>query len=282
METVLEILRKTTDFLARKELPSPRLEAELLLAHALGLKGRLELYLQYERPLDDATLGRLRDLVRRRGARVPWQHLLGEVEFHDLKLKVDGRALIPRPETEEMVELILAAATDSPPATLLDLGTGTGALALALAQAFPEAKVVAVDESREALSLAAENVARHPLLAPRVSLRRSNWWAGVPETFDLVVANPPYLTEQEWASAQPEVKDHDPYAALVAAEAGLADLREILIGAPAHLRPGGHLWLETGLDHHEALAELAATTGFTSWSSHDDLSGRSRFFHAVI
>jgi len=281
MDTVLEILRKTTEYFGRKGLPSPRLEAEWLLAHTLGLKGRLELYLQYERPLDGRVLDRLRELVRQRAARVPLQHLLGEVEFHGLKLKVDGRALIPRPETEELVEKIIAS-TEAAPATILDLGTGSGALALALAAAYPQARVVAVDRSSQALALAGENAGRHPGLAGRLELRQSDWWQAVTGRFDLVVSNPPYLTAEEWTSAQPEVRAHDPHEALVAEEDGLADLREILAGAPQHLNPGGRIWLETGIHHHEALAELARMVGFAEWAGLADLAGRPRFFMARL
>lgn len=279
MDTVLDILRKTTGYFEKRGLESPRLEAELLMAHCLGLKGRLELYLQYGKPVEGEALDRLRELVRQRGARVPLQHLIGEVDFHDLKLKVDRRALIPRPETEELVEKIVSA-TSVPPQWILDLGTGSGVLALALAEAFPEARVVAVERSDSALALARENIAGHPRLAKRIDLRQSDWWTAVSERFDLIVSNPPYLTGAEWAEAQPEVREHDPQEALVADEDGLADLREILRGAPAHLLPGGRVWLETGIDQHGALAEVAQAAGFAEWHGHADLTGRPRFFTA--
>src|SRR5688572_17239316 len=146
MFTVLEIIKKTTDFFASKGIDSPRLNAELLIGHALGLK-RMQLYMEFERPLSELDLEKIRPLVRRRAQHEPVQYILGETDFFGLKLKVDRRALIPRPETEQLVEHVVAARKSSPPRSILDLGTGSGAIALALAQAFPGAAVTAVDRS---------------------------------------------------------------------------------------------------------------------------------------
>jgi release factor glutamine methyltransferase len=158
MLTVLEVVRKTADFFAAKGIESPRLNAELLAGHALGL-ARMQLYLQFERALSDAEAERIRSLVRRRAQREPLQYLIGRVEFSGLALKVDRRALIPRPETEYLVETVVGRRADSPPRSILDLGTGTGAIALALAGKWPEASVTATDSSLEALELARENAA---------------------------------------------------------------------------------------------------------------------------
>ncbi|MFH1499596.1 MAG: peptide chain release factor N(5)-glutamine methyltransferase, partial [Verrucomicrobiota bacterium] len=220
MPTILEIIQKTADFFATKGVESPRLNAETLVGHALGLK-RMQLYLQFERPLADADLDRIRPLVKRRAMREPLQHILGTVEWAGLVLKCDRRALIPRPETEYLVELLSARLADGPPATILDLGTGTGALACALATTYPSAAVTAVDLSEEALALATENVAALGL-TERVRLLRSDWFAGLAagETFDLIVANPPYLAEEETAESEPEVRRFEPLTALTAAESG--------------------------------------------------------------
>lgn len=189
MLTVLEIIKRTTEFFEKRGVESARLNAELLIGHALGLK-RMQLYLQFERPLTEAELELIRPLVKRRGNREPLQYLLGVTEFCGLRLKVDRRALIPRPETEYLVEL-LAQKLATPPAAILDLGTGTGALALALATKYPSARVVAVDKSGEALGLAGEN-AKALALAERVQLVASNWFSALPagEKFDLIVSNP--------------------------------------------------------------------------------------------
>ena len=279
MLTVLEVIKKTTEFFAAKGIESPRLNAEQLVGHALRLQ-RMQLYLQFERSLTDAELEAIRPLVRRRGAREPMQYIIGETDFFDLKLKVDRRALIPRPETELLLELVTARQI-TPPDTILDLGTGSGAIALGLARYFPAAAVTAVDLSAEALALARENAAAAGL-AERVTLVRSNWFADVPPAlrFDLIVANPPYLSAEETAETAPEVKAHEPAAALTAAEGGLGDLRAILAGAPRFLTAGGWLALETGITQHPELARLAAEAGFKRTESLPDLTGRDRFLFA--
>jgi len=283
MLTVLEIVKRTTDFLGSKGIESPRLTSELLVGHALGLK-RMQLYVQFEKPLAEADLEKIRPLVRRRAQREPLQYIFGETEWGGLKLKTDRRALIPRPETEYLLELlgeVWKGADAVPPTRILDLGTGTGALALGLATRFPEAKVCAVDRSADALALARENAAALGL-ADRVELRESDWYSnlGDVERFDLIVANPPYLSAHETAEAQPEVKTFEPMSALTSDEDGIADLRKVIAGAPRFLRDGGLLALETGIAQHAKLTELARAAGFTQIESKKDLTGRDRFIFA--
>jgi release factor glutamine methyltransferase len=243
----------------------------------------MQLYLQFERPLSEPELEKIRPLVRRRGQHEPVQYILGATEFHGLRLQVDRRALIPRPETELLIELVgreLAA----PPARILDLGTGSGAIALALAQQYPASQVMAVEASADALALAAENAASTGL-AERVSLLQSNWFEQVPADprFDLIVANPPYLTAAETAAAAPEVREFEPHAALTSAGAdGLADLRAIVAAAPRYLAPGGLLALETGVAQHAVLLPLAREAGFSRVESRPDLTGRDRFVLAFL
>ena len=212
MLTLIEVVKKTSDFFASKGIESPRLNAELLVGHALGLP-RMRLYIEFERPVSDAELGRVRELVRRRGRREPVQHIIGYSDFCGLRLKTDRRALIPRPETELLVEL----------------GPGGGSIALALARAFPTARVTAADASLEALSLAAEN-AEAAGVAERVTFVESDWFERLPagECYDLIISNPPYLSEEETAAAAPEVRDHDPARALTAADGGFADIEKIV------------------------------------------------------
>ncbi len=277
MEPLLSILRKTEAFFTTKGLESPRLTAELVFAHVLGLK-RLELYLQFERPLPPDVLDKARPLVARLALGEPLQYVFGKTRFCDLEILCDKRALIPRPETEELVELLVARFKDSPPADILDLGTGTGAIALALAKAFPQARVLAADRSQEALALAKENAAKNAL-ADRIEFLNTNWFEGVPaRRFGLIVSNPPYLTAQEIQSAAVQVRAHEPASALLAEDNGLADLKTIISGARAFLEAGGLLALETGIDQHTALEKLASDTGFLHTQSLCDLSGRERFF----
>lgn len=281
MLTVLEIIRRTTEFFAKRGVESARLNAELLIGHALGLK-RMQLYMQFERPLMEPELELIRPLVKRRGNREPLQYILGETEFAGLKLKVDRRALIPRPETEYLLEL-LAGRVATPPSAVLDLGTGTGAIALVLAARYPEAVVTAVDQSPEALVLAAENAAKLGL-ETRLRLVRSDWFAALPKgaQFPLIVTNPPYLSDAEVAEAEPEVKEHEPKAALSAGANGAAALEFILREAPAYLAPGGMLACETGIAQHPRLQELAARSGYARTESLRDLTGRDRYLLAFL
>lgn len=280
MLSVLEIIKRTTGFFEQRGVESPRLNAELLIGHALGLK-RMQLYLQFERPLTEAELEKIRPLVKRRGGREPLQYVMGETEFSGLKLKVDRRALIPRPETERLIELVMQRFA-APPATVLDLGTGSGAIALALAKAWPGAVVTAVDKSGDALALAREN-AEACALAARVTFVSSDWFSGLTagQKFDLIVANPPYLSDEETAAAQPEVKDFEPRMALSAGTNSAADLERIIRTARPYLAPGGLLACETGIAQHQALVALATAEGYARAESLRDLTGRERYLLAL-
>ncbi len=271
MHTLLEILSKTETFLAGKGVPEPRLDAEHLLADLLGCR-RMELYLQFDRPLEEETLARLRPRMARRGRREPLSHILGTHPFHDLSLAVGPEVLAPRPETEELVDRAVKHLA-SPPARVLDLGTGSGAIALWMKTQFPEAEVLATERSEAALALARRNAGT---LGLAVEFLEADWFGGVAGTFDLILANPPYLSEEEWQSAEPEVRDYEPKEALVAAENGLADLRRILAAAPPFLRPGGLLALETGTGQRGHLLADATIPFTTAWGE-DDFHGRDRF-----
>lgn len=277
--TLLEVIQKTTDFFSAKGIESARLNAEHLIGHALGLK-RMQLYLQFERVLPESDLEKIRPLVKRRSQREPLQYILGDTEWSGLKLKVDRRALIPRHETELLIDLITEYVT-TPPARILDLGTGTGAIALALASRYTAASVVAVDASADALELAVENAAALSM-GERVEFIRSSWFGSVPRTYsyDLIVANPPYLTTEETAAAEPEVRLFEPLSALTAADAGMADLRVIIQGAMAYLVPAGLLALETGIAQHAPLSAMLKAAGFADIESRTDLTGRDRFLFA--
>jgi release factor glutamine methyltransferase len=281
MHTVLEIIKKTTDFFAAKGIESPRLNAELLIGHALGLK-RMQLYLAFERPLPESELEAIRPLVRRRAQHEPLQYIMGETEFSGLKLKVDRRALIPRPETEQLVEHVTKACANSSPTRILDLGTGSGAIALALAHSFPAARVVAIDRSEDALALARENAVSTGLES-RVAFHFSNWFESVPGgPYDVIASNPPYLSSDETAQTSPEVREFEPMAALVAEGDGLADLASIIAAAPRYLAPGGLLALETGIEQRERLLTLAESAGFSRREVRQDLTGRDRFLLAYL
>ncbi len=280
MQSLLDIIRKSTEFLAGKGLESPRLQSELLVGHALGLQ-RMQLYVQFERLLTEPELESIRPLLRRRGQGEPLQYITGWTDFHGLRLKVDRRALIPRPETELMIERIVERLATLP-ARILDLGTGSGAIALALAKQYPEAVVVAVDSSEAALELARENAVQTGL-ADRVEFIRSDWFAAVPagSRFDLVVSNPPYLSAEETAATAIEVRNFEPVSALTSGGPdGAQDLERIIAAAKDHLLSGGWLVLETGISQHAGLLVRTREAGLAAAESLRDLTGRDRFVFA--
>jgi release factor glutamine methyltransferase len=279
MQTIIEIVRKTEAYFKGKGIEEARLNAELLIAWALGLK-RLELYLQYDRPLIDEELDKLRPLVRRRGVREPLQYIEGKTEFYNCSLKVDSRCLIPRPETEELIEWVFEDMKGTSPTRILDLGTGTGAIAISLALAFPNAEIVAVDQSEDSLALAFENVKGNGVDS-RVKLIQSNWFDQVEGVFDLIISNPPYLTQKEVDEAQPEVKDYEPIQALVSSDSGFADIQRILDHAFQFAKEGAKLFLETGIDHAPRLMK-ADPLHYSNLICKNDLSGRHRFFSAIM
>jgi len=286
MRSVLEIITASSDYLAARGIESPRLNAEHLIGHALGLP-RMQLYLQFERPLIERELETIRGLLRRRAAREPLQYIVGETEFFGLTLKVDSRALIPRPETEYLVSLLterLGTGEVPAPRRILDLGTGTGAIALALAKHWDGAEVVALDASADALALARENAERNGL-GDRVTYLESDWLSALASDaegrasapFDLIVSNPPYLSAEEVAESLAEVKHHEPARALSPGQSGMEAIRKIVAEAPRYLAQSGLLALETGIAQHAELAELFREVGFAHYEFLPDLAHRPRY-----
>lgn len=273
--TVLEVLTAATDYLRKQEVESPRLNAEHLLAKVLGKKNRIELYLDFERPLGDLERAPLRDLVRRRGEGTPLQHLLGTVDFLGLSLLSDPRALIPRPETEQLVGFVL---DESSWQSVWDIGTGTGAIALALATKRPSASVAAGDVSADALSLARENAARLEL-AGRVSFFESDLLEGFSGPVEVIVANLPYIPTGDIAGLSREV-GHDPVLALDGGADGLALIRRLAAGAAQKLPPGGLIALEVGHDQAARTADILAAHNFRDISVRRDYQGIERFLIA--
>jgi release factor glutamine methyltransferase len=236
-------------------------------------KKRMELYLEFDRPLDERTLEPLRDLVKRRAAGEPLQHLLGTAEFHGRSFLCDKRALVPRPETEQLCELVLAGGVAK---RVLDVGTGSGVIALTLAAAWPDAQVEAVDLSPDALALARENAARLGL-AERVAFIESDLLANVTGEFDLIVANLPYIARDEIPTLSREVQC-DPLAALDGGPDGLDIFRRFVPQAAQHLR--GRLALEIGHDQATPLRELLAAHNFQDIRPQSDYQGKDRFLFA--
>jgi release factor glutamine methyltransferase len=269
--TVAEVVTASTGFLAAKGVPSPRVDAEHLVAKGLGVT-RLDLYLQYDRPLTDEEIAECRELVRRRGTREPLAYILGEWGFRGLTLKVDSRALIPRPETEVVVERCLAVLDGVEAAVVLDIGTGTGAIALAIADEQPDATVTAIDVSADALALARENAERTGL-ADRVSFALHDVADGLPGgPYDLVASNPPYVEPGDLGTLQPEVRDWEPEQALV----GQSVTEQIARGARQVLRANAALVLEVADGTAHEVSGLLAELGFADVVATPDLAGRDR------
>jgi len=259
--TVLEVIQKSTEFLTRKGVESPRLQTELLLAQVLKLP-RMKLYLNFERALSAAETDSVRELVRRRSLREPLQHILGTAPFGEWEMLVNRQVLVPRPETELLAEAgwtFLAGLKphDSIPTTALDFGTGSGCLAIALAAKCPLARITALDISADALVIARQNAERNGV-AERIEFILSDGFAGLPggQRFDLIISNPPYIPSADIAGLQPEVRDFDPRGALDGGTDGLDFYRRIATEAGDWLKPGGKLMVEFGDGQSPALKEL--------------------------
>jgi release factor glutamine methyltransferase len=262
--TIQRILSWSTEFLRGKGSPSARLDAELLLAHALGLS-RIQLYTGFDKPVLASEREPVRDFLRRRGAGEPVAYITGRKEFMGLAFTVSPAVLIPRPETEVLVETVQAAFKGaSPPARILDVGTGSGCIAVALAKHFPSAAVTAWDVSEAALAVAAENARRleaDNIAFERVDAARPDVWDAAP-AFDLIVSNPPYIGETERAGLAVSVRDYEPAAALFAGQDGLEFYRHLVRHAATRLGRGGWLGLEIGFAQAAAVVALLTDAGF--------------------
>ncbi len=273
--TTLEVIQAATSYLARHDIESPRLNAEHLLAHSLG-KRRLDLYLEFDRPLSDADRAPLRDLVRRRSEGHPLQHLMGTTEFYGREFLTDPRALIPRPETEQLVELTLSTKS-AQLGTLLDVGTGSGVIAITLALELPQATVHATDLSPDALALARENSDR--LSAANLTFHQADLLPAGDHRYDAIIANLPYIPATDIPSLAAEVQ-HDPIAALDGGPDGLDPIRRLIDQAPRHLKPGAHLFLEIGHDQSDEVLILCRAAGLSNATAHQDYSRINRFVRA--
>ena len=285
MQTALPLAQKAAALFAERGFENARLEAELLLAAVLGMK-RLELYTQFDRPVQTAELERFRAYVRRRLRHEPLQYIVGDTQFRSLRLRVDPRALIPRPETEVLVGVVLAHLRnrDAAAVSVLDLGTGTGAIALSLLAEGDIARAVATDVSPDALELAAENAALLGLV-DRLELRCGDLWEAVPpaERYHVIVSNPPYVDAAGAAALAPEVREHEPAMALFAPDGGRAVLDRIVAEAHAHLVQGGMLALELAPEQAAAIAERMTATGhFEAVTVTPDLAGRARIVSGLV
>jgi release factor glutamine methyltransferase len=274
MTTVLETLDKGTAYLVKKGIEDARRNMQQLVAHQLGCT-RMDLYLRFDQPLEESDLAPLRDLLKRRGDGVPLQHLLGSVTFHRRDFKTDARALIPRPETEELAEWLLKHAKLPANPRVLDMGCGSGVLGLTLAAELTGSQVTLADLSPDALALARENAALLEIANARFV--ESDLFAALAgQSFDLIVANLPYVPETDRASLSKEVS-HDPDLALFGGPDGLDVIRRFVPAAKDHLAPGGWLALEIGIDQSAEVESLLRTAALSDVLTLKDLSGIPRF-----
>jgi release factor glutamine methyltransferase len=277
--TVLEAIQRSTEFLSRKGVESPRLQTELLLAHVLELP-RMQLYLNFERPLTPGQVDTLRLLVQRRGRREPVQYILGSTSFCGWEFAVNPHVLVPRPETELLAELGWQFLGELP-ARACEFGAGSGCLVVALALKCPAASLHALERSPEALNVARQNAARHGV-ADRIRFLLSDGFSAVPHgtAFDLILSNPPYIPTPELATLEPEVREHEPRCALDGGPDGLDYFRCLAATAGSWLRPAGRLMVEFGDGQAAAVAEMFGRENWVVEAIHEDYTHRPRLMVA--
>lgn len=263
MITVLEALNLSTDYLSKKNIESARLNAELMLAHILKCK-RLELYLMFDRPLDDNELHQYRTFLSRRARREPLQYILGEVEFFNIRLKVNRSVLIPRPETELLVEKIIDDFKEKTDIRFLDIGVGSGNISIALLKNISQAKAIAIDISEEALALAKENSEMNEV-QDRIDLIKFDILNENIETlgkFDLIVSNPPYVSAMDFETLEPELKVYEPTIALTDMYNGFTFYKKIIQISSSLLNSKGKIYFEIGKDQSDEIKNMMVEKGF--------------------
>ncbi|MGD0015931.1 MAG: peptide chain release factor N(5)-glutamine methyltransferase [Verrucomicrobiia bacterium] len=278
---ILDIINRTTPFLENHGVGSPRLNIELMLAHMLG-KRRLDLYMEFERELDEPALEKLREMVKRRAAGEPLQYITGEAEFCGLKFAVDRQVLIPRPETELLVETVLeqlkeGVRSQKSEVRIIDLCTGSGCVAVALAKNLENTTIFSTDISTDALAVARRNAARHGV-EKKIRFLQGDLLSVIPDSLraDVLVSNPPYIASGELVGLPKEVRDFEPVQALVAGEDGLKVIRRIVANASRFLLPDGILALELGAGQRVAVEQLCAQHGLQMVKVVKDLQGHER------
>jgi release factor glutamine methyltransferase len=279
--TIRRVIAWAVEDLKKRGMSSPRLDVELLLGKVLGLD-RVGLLIDAERPLDRVELGAYRALHQRRRAGEPVAYLLGVREFYGRPFRVDARVLIPRPDTEILVEVALARTRGvSLGARVLDLCTGSGCVAISLARERPTTRVLGTDVSGGALAVARENALR--LGAVNAGFLRADLFEGLPDALvhDLITANPPYILEAELPTLQPDIREYEPHLALTGGADGLDVVRRIVAGAPGRLAPGGVLAMEVGAGQAGEVAELFARAGFEAIERRLDYGGHERVVSGV-
>ena len=277
MITVLEVIKLSTEYLQKKGVESPRANAEILLAEILKCK-RLELYLAFDKPLAENEVQVYREAIRKRGLRIPLQYIVGNVEFYGLKLIVNENVLIPRPETELLVEKIINDSDKTTNLKILDIGVGSGNISLSISKNLPNSKVVAIDISESALDIANQN-AEINSLQDRIEFRLfdiMNDNLNSLGKFDLIVSNPPYVSENDYESLEPELKNHEPKIALTDNSNGISFYKHIIEASDQLLKKPGKIYFELGIDQSAQVQEYFEQNNFTNIKITKDYSGIER------
>jgi len=277
MITVLEVIKLSTEYLQKKGVESPRANAEILLAEILKCK-RLELYLAFDKPLAENEVQVYREAIRKRGLRIPLQYIVGNVEFYGLKLIVNENVLIPRPETELLVEKIINDSDKTTNLKILDIGVGSGNISLSISKNLPNSKVVAIDISKTALDVANQNAKINPL-QDRIEFRLfdiMNDNLNSLGKFDLIVSNPPYVSENDYESLEPELKNHEPKIALTDNSNGISFYKHIVEASEQLLKKPGKIYFELGIDQSAQVQEYFKQNNFTNIKITKDYSGIER------
>ena len=287
MLTLIEIIKRSDEYLARHGIPDARRNAELLVGHVLG-KSRLQLYLEHDRPFEKDELEQMRTLLAERKERQPIQYIFGEAEFFSLPFDVNPSVMIPRPETEHLVEETLKTLREigAEKAVVYDIGTGSGCVAISIAKNLENCAIYASDVSAEALKTASTNAEKNGIKDKIEFLLGADLkpFDNAPvQNADIVVSNPPYVPTVEFERLEPEVRDHEPRKALDGGPDGLDVIRRIIAGVPGHINPGGALIIEIGIDQAEAVTACIGSTGcFMEPRITKDLSGIDRIITAKL
>ncbi len=277
MITVLEVIKLSTEYLDKKGVESPRANAEILLAEILKCK-RLELYLAFDKPLAESEVQTYREAIRKRGLRIPLQYIVGNVEFYGMKLIVNENVLIPRPETELLVEQIINETDKNAELKILDIGVGSGNISLSLLKNLPMIKVTAIDISEKALQVAKQNTELN-LLQDRIDLKLFdilNSDLNQLGKFDVIVSNPPYVSEKDFETLEPELKVYEPRFALTDSGDGITFYNKIILSSKILLNNGGKLYFEIGKDQQQRIFNLIEAAGFTNIKITKDYAGIER------
>lgn len=278
MPTILELIKLSADYLEKKGIEQPRLNAELLLADILKCK-RINLYLSFEKPLQQDEIDRYREYIRRRASFEPLQYILGSVEFYGMELMINNSVLIPRPETELLVEKVIESGKNIPTPKILDIGAGSGNIAVAIASNLPNAIVTAVDVSNDALAVARENCVKYSLenSVHLICCDIKNLDSKLNDEFDIIVSNPPYVSQSEYSSLQKEILNYEPKIAITDFSDGFSFFKEIILKSPSLFKNAkGKIFFEMAQGQSEEIKNIMLKNNFIHIEIYNDLSGIPR------